>query len=454
MAMLCAQGVGCITPAPSVQGPLTPYSALYSAQNAAAIASADPASHGAAPAVPGSHPTSTAASPADPGAASGDPYRYSPASVDPDLLDDSDEKRSLWDRVTSYSPKKSFNAFKERIGLGPDEALARQLYTDADHLFRDKQYAEAAKKYKQAGKRWPDSQLQEDALFMAAECYFQIDRYPRASDTYTVLLKKYDNSRHLDMIVKRRFAIGRYWEQRGKDRAMMAFNFTDKTIPFWDVTGNTVAVYESIRMDDPTGPLADDATMATATTYFLKGRYEDAAYHYDLMRTEFPQSEFQPQAHLLGMQAKLLSYQGPQYDGKPLDEAKKLASSIQTQFAGQLPKKELDNVAQTMKAIDAQIAERDWSTGEFYYNTKHYGAARYYYDQVVKDHPQSRFADLARARIDQVKDKPPEPANEVEWLASKFRRASPKPASPAPAAGPQAVPQDQPAIVRQPQDQR
>ena len=43
------------------------------------------------------------------------------------------------------------------------------------------------------------------------------------------------------------------------------------------------------------------------------------------------------------------------------------------------------------------------TVGEFYYNTKHYGAARYYYDQVVKDHPQSRFADLARARIDEVK---------------------------------------------------
>ena len=114
----------------------------------------------------------------------------------------------------------------------------------------------------------------------------------------------------------------------------MDFNFKDKTMPFWDSTGNTVAVYESIRMDDPTGPLADDATMATANTLFLKGRYEDAGYHYDLMRTEFPQSEFQAQAHLLGMQSKLQSYQGPQYDDKPLMRRRQAGQNdSQTQYA-------------------------------------------------------------------------------------------------------------------------
>ena len=123
-----------------------------------------------------------------------------------------------------------------------------------------------------------------------------------------------------------------------------------------------MAIYESIRMDDPTGPLADDATMATANTLFLNGRWEDAAYHYDLMRTEFPQSEFQAQAHLLGMQAKLRSYQGPHYDATAAAGSQKLAHTLQTQFAAQLPN-ERENIQQTLKMIEAQLAERDYALG-------------------------------------------------------------------------------------------
>ncbi|HEY2838434.1 MAG TPA: outer membrane protein assembly factor BamD [Pirellulales bacterium] len=417
---------GCITPAvaPAPDEPLTPYSPLHAQRGT--ITNPTPSSD--APSVQ-SHLTASRA----------------PTSDDEELLK-SPEKRTFSDWLSDHSPNKMTKRFKEKIGLGPDEELAKKLYTDADLKFRQKQYAEAAKLFKKAGNRWPDSMLEEDAMFMRAESYFQIDKYPKTSDVYTVLMKKYNNSRHLDMVVKRRFSIARYWDTKGRDRAALNFNWSDKTIPFWDVTGNMVAVYESIRMDDPTGPLADDATMATANALFLKGRYEDAGYHYDLMRTEFPQSEFQAQAHLLCMECKLQSYQGPQYDDKPLRDAAKLAKTIRTQYAQQLPD-EREHIAQVEKAIDAQMAERDWSLGEFYDKTFHYGAARYYYNAVLEKHPESRFADMAKTRIASIKDKPPEPANEIEWVARQFRRA-PKPA--ADAAAPDAKPADQPALVQQP----
>ena len=71
----------------------------------------------------------------------------------------------------------------------------------------------------------------------------------------------------------------------------------------------------------------------------------------------------------------------------------------------------------------------------------------------MKQYPQSRFADLAKDRIEEVKDKPPDPKNEIEWIASKFRR-SPHALPTAchhrcPPAGLNAVaPQDQPAFGR------
>ncbi len=417
---------GCATKkASTVEGPLTPYSPVA--------------------ATPGT-PVTPAADPSAVTAAGSDPYHFNPATVDP-LLEREEPKESFWDRVTeATSTKRNAERWNRFIGKGPDEAVAQHEFNEGDLAFREANFKDAAEHYKVAAQRWPDSQLQEDALFMLGECYFQMNRYPKSSDAYTKLVKKYENSRHLDMIIKRRFAIGRYWEQRTKEDPPSKFNFKDKSMPFWDAIGNTVAIYESIRMDDPTGPLADDATMATANTLFLNGRWEDAAYHYDLMRTEFPQSEFQPQAHLLGMQAKLRSYQGPNYDAKPLHDAQKLGRTLQTQYLAQLPT-ERENIQQAMKSIEAQLAERDYALGEFYNTTHHYAASKFYYSEVVKQYPQTKFADLAKTRIDEVKDKPQEPKNEIEWIASKFRRAPTLPARPAPAGAPGAPPAGVPGVT-------
>ena len=97
-------------------------------------------------------------------------------------------------------------------------------------------------------------------------------------------------------------------------------------------------------MNDPTGPRADDAIMATANIYFRQGKYEDADYHYSLLRREYPRSEFQFEAHLLGLQSKMRKYQGADYDGTPLEEAKDLVKQLHVQFAGQLKPEEKERL--------------------------------------------------------------------------------------------------------------
>src|SRR5690606_37539856 len=105
----------------------------------------------------------------------------------------------------------------------------RQAYAEADDHFRQQRYAEAADAYRTAANRWPDSILEEDAMFMRAEALFFSDQYPKASDLYGELMKKYENSRYLDRITARQFQIARYWEEY--QGAGYVPNFTDHTRP-------------------------------------------------------------------------------------------------------------------------------------------------------------------------------------------------------------------------------
>ena len=322
---------------------------------------------------------------------------------------------------SDLSPNNIVKNVKSAVGLGPDEGLARKLMEEGKTLFEQKKYAEAAKKYKSAAGRWPDSVLEEDALFWLAECYFFADEYPNAQDAYDNLLKKYDNSRYLDTVANRLFSIGRYWEQLEAAHAHWPVtpNLTDKERPWFDTFGNALKAYETIRMKDPTGRLADDSIMATANAYFAKGRYEDAAYYYDLLRKEYPRSEHQLQAHVLGLQSKLRVYQGNLYDGTPLSEADQIAQQTLTQFRDQLGPEQV-RVAQARDNILEQKADRDWVVAQYYDKKKEFGAARVYYQYLIKDYPLTQAAHKARARLDQIRDEPDRPPNRFKWLTDAF----------------------------------
>ncbi|MEM9658507.1 MAG: tetratricopeptide repeat protein, partial [Planctomycetota bacterium] len=200
---------------------------------------------------------------------------------------------------------------KQQVGLGPDEQLARKAFADGEDLFRRERYSQAAKRFKETVARWPDSQIEQDAMFQMAESHFFAERYPAAVDAYEALIQKYPNTIHLDKTIRRQFSLAQYWERYHQYNADWPTtpNFFDRRRPLFDTLGRSLKVYENIRLNDPTGPLADDSIMATANSYFLRGRYVDADQYYDLLRKEYPRSEHQYEAHLLGLQCKLRKYQ-------------------------------------------------------------------------------------------------------------------------------------------------
>ena len=321
--------------------------------------------------------------------------------------------------LEKIAPKRTLARIKKAIGQGPNETIARKALEEGDSLFRQKEFGKAAARYRAAYKRWPDSPLEEEALFKAAESEFFADRYSKADDEYALLVKKYSSTQYLSQVVIRRFAIGRYWELHDREHHHWPLtpNLVDRTRPVFDTGGHALRVYEHIRLDDPTGPWSDDAVMATANAHFLKGHWEEADYHYGLLRSEYPKSEHQFQAHLLGLRCKLLRYQGSGYEGGPLDEAEDLASQLLTQFSTELGS-ERQRVVQVRAGVRSQRALRDFDLAEYYSKGKYYGASRIYYAKVAKEYPETQLAQESRSRLELIKEQPDNPTPPFEWLVN------------------------------------
>jgi len=322
------------------------------------------------------------------------------------------------------APENMYKNIKKAAGYGPNKKIAEDFMQQGKKLFAEKKYKEAAAKFATAAGRWPDSAIEEDAFFLWGESAFFADQYPSAHDAYGGLLKKYGNTRHLDTVMAREFAIARYWEQMYDANPSWPTtpNLIDRSKPIFDTFGYAVQAYERIRLHDPRGPLADDSLMALGDAYFRRGQWENAAYNYDLLCKEYPNSKYQMKAHLLALRATMYKYQGSAYDGGPLKQADKIAQETRTQFSKQLGD-ELQRVERAHSMIVEEQANREFIRGQYYERRKYYGAARYYYSIVVNEYPTTEKAREARERFDKIAKLPDEPPQRFKWLLDMFGRS-------------------------------
>jgi outer membrane protein assembly factor BamD (BamD/ComL family) len=324
--------------------------------------------------------------------------------------------------LPGLDPKQVYSKVKTSVGLGPNDKVAHEAFQRGEELFGEQRYGAASEEYSKAAGRASNASLKQDAMFMLAESYFFDDRYIKARDSYNALVAKYPSTHHMDVLIEREWKIARYWEQYEEYSPdwTLTPNFIDRSRPKLDTIGHAIKTYDNIRMNDPTGPRADDAIMATANIYFRQGKYEDADYHYSLLRREYPRSEFQFEAHLLGLQSKMRKYQGADYDGTPLEEAKDLVKQLRVQFAGQLNPEEKERLRVVSAQLNQEIAARDFRMAKFYDKTKHYGSAKVYYAEVLKKYPNTDMAQESRERVAQIAGEPDDPPKRLAWFVDLF----------------------------------
>jgi len=317
----------------------------------------------------------------------------------------------------------------DRRSLSP--AAGPEEFEQAKTLFDDGKFDEAERLAKRISKQYKDGPVREDALFLIAESQFRQKTYSWAQDSYATLIKEFPSTRHLETCNKRRFEIARYWLQdpdyvtsdnvqltgfsdNGRraqvqvDRRKMASkntgfdlsravpvfpNVWDRTRPVFDTEGRALQALRSIWTSDPTGALADDALMLTASHHLRNGNYLEADHLLQLIREEYPKSPHNRHAHVLGGFVKQASYQGPAYDGRILDEAARLKKNA-LQLYPNIPHKK--RLKKDLQQIEQAKAAADWKMVQFYQQRNKPRAVAVYCREVIRRYPDTEYAERAR----------------------------------------------------------
>lgn len=371
---------------------------------------------------------------------------YAPAVGSRDYVGPEVDDSSFWD---AFNPDKISENARRLTGRSANETIARASYEAADVSFRSgtsesseegsDQLADAAEWFEGAADRWPDSALEEDALFMVGESHFFADRYSEAAEAYEELIGKYSRTRHLDIVDARRFAIAQYWLQLHERNPHWSItpNFTDGQRPRFDTFGNAVRLLEKIRLDDPTGDLADDATMALANAHFQREKYASAEEFYSDLRQTYTNSSHQFEAHLLGLRCKMQNYQGPDYDGADLENAENLIVQMRRLFPDQA-RNEQEFLDRAFREIRLKRAEREWAFATYYDRRHQYTAAQMYYEQLAADYSDTNLAEQAQKRLADLRGRPSESEKDFAWLPQWLQDGDEEPRV---ATGPREAPQ-------------
>ncbi|MEO2030644.1 MAG: tetratricopeptide repeat protein [Planctomycetaceae bacterium] len=294
-------------------------------------------------------------------------------------------------------------------------------------LFDNGEYELAIKRYKKAAENYEGTSAGEEAQFRLAECWFALQRYPKAQDGYDQLFADYPSTRFVQPATKRLYQIAQNWldladpAHRSRIRTVSAVevayeapkdappppsapslkyrvlpNFGDKTRPVFDTQGRALKALKSIWLNDPTGPLADDALMATASYYLRKQDYVEADRYFNILRDEYSDSPHTKDAFLLGSHVRLMSYQGPSYDGTALEGADELTAQSLNLFPDSQERPQLRKDLQKIHLLKAQ---RVWHRVLYYEKKGSDRAVGLTCVQLMNEFPNTKFADMARDRL-------------------------------------------------------
>jgi len=320
-------------------------------------------------------------------------------------------------------------SIKTSMGMDPkpkDIEKAKTIYAQAEALFEEAKGLEgdqraarfdaAAKKFDEAAKQWPSSYLEQDALMMAGESYFFSEHYPKASERYTKLAKEYPRNRYQDRVDRRRMEIGNFWLQF-PDK-FYHLNLVDRKRPWNDTKNYGKKELEKLRLDSPTGKISDDATMVIANTAFLEERWTEALDTYNDLILTYPGSKHLFDAHLMGLQAALQSYAGPEYSQEPLEQAEKLLKNI-VKFPEE-SRREKESIDRAYTDLQNYRAGYEFNRAMFRYNRGEGKAARMYCENILRDFSETAYAEPTRELLTKLEGMPDTPTRYLQSLTTLF----------------------------------
>lgn len=260
------------------------------------------------------------------------------------------------------------------------------------HAYEACDWPEAAKHFSIVTINFPTSSYGQEAYYFLGVSYYFLEEYDYANCAFSEYLKVQGNPRYFQSTVEFKFSIAEQLNAGARRRI-----FGTKKLPKWG-NGQALAleIYDEVIAAVPCSDLAAQALMSKACLQWRMQNYRTAVDSFQMVIRRFPKYEQTPDCYV--------------YIGKIFLEQSKFefqnsdilafAQINLRKFERDFPREErLCQAQEDVMAIKEIYANGLYETGQFYERTCKPRAAMIYYNDAIRQFPETCVADVCRLRM-------------------------------------------------------
>ncbi|MFH1067551.1 MAG: outer membrane protein assembly factor BamD [bacterium] len=263
--------------------------------------------------------------------------------------------------------------------------LARDL--EAKQAWQD-----AFRAYRVLLRQWPLSTYASEAQFKMGLMLEKRGEFWPAFQAYKKVVEKYPNSQFFNLAVERQYAIGNLFFAGEPQRLWK--------IPLLPSMNKAVEIFESVIRAAPYGDYAAPAYFQIGLAREKQRKWTDAIASYNMILDKYPGSDLVDDAQYQIGFAWLNAASEPDYDQSAAEKSIQAFQDFLTRF----PNSEKAEQAKAhIAALKGRISQGALNIARFYERQDNLKAAYIYYNEVVRQNPDSKQGREAKERVEALK---------------------------------------------------
>jgi outer membrane protein assembly factor BamD len=274
------------------------------------------------------------------------------------------------------------------------ESAAVELMQQAEQQEVQSDLSGALASYRALVKRHPVSVLAGKAQYKVGRILETAGEYDDAYKAYDAYLAKYPKGSEFDSAVESMFTIAKLFLE-GEKQKVFGFKIASSM-------KRAQEMFEGIVKRAPFSRFAPLAQFNAGQALEKQGNYDGALVAYAMLVTKYPSDSVADDAQYQIGYVRLKQYREGSYDQAGAAKAREAFED----FISRYPESEkVPQARENMKLLEGGASKGTLDVAKFYDKTKKYRAAVIYYNEVIKNSPDTDEANFAKTRIEELRQK-------------------------------------------------
>ncbi|MGI8889909.1 MAG: outer membrane protein assembly factor BamD [Chthoniobacterales bacterium] len=293
---------------------------------------------------------------------------------------------------------------------------ANELYAQAEAATREGKSSRAIKIYKKLVKKYPRSDKSPESTFRAAKLTEGEGKLIRAASIYRGLMETYPQTPHFQEAIESQFRIGEYFLNKSKRKIL--------GVPLGSTLDDAVEIFAAIVRSAPYGRYTARAQFDIGRAREKEGSADLAIDAYQSVVEKFPNDPLAVDAQYQIGYIWLAATRAGTYDPAAAEHARTAFQDFLFRF----PKSEKAAQAkENLVLLSHSQTKGSFEIAKYYDKAKNYRAAVLYYNDVIRQQPDSAESAAAKTRIEQLRSKVGDAAlQSAAEIAERRAKANPK----------------------------